>query len=129
MVLHDLAIIDSGVKHKKKEGNYLNITLKTWFNKNTEEVTKGIPAGDHIIVKKIFEKGFEIKKSKYSTFSCLVEYKDKEVGFFLSEREHEEYAKCGGMEDNVKIEAEAYSFVNSENEEKKGVNLKFSLVE
>jgi len=124
MVLHDLEILDSGILNKKTGKNYLNINLTNRFDKVTGEVTKGIPVGDHIIVQKIFEKGYKNEKPNYTIYSCLVRYKGEEVGFPLFEKDHEAFAACGGVDDNIMISTEAW-----QSGSKKGVNVKFTLVE
>ena len=125
MVLQELDILDSGILNKKTDKNYLNINLINRFDKVSGEVTKGIAVGNHIIVQKVFEKGYENIKPKYTIYSCLVRYKGQEVGFPLFDKDHEFFASCGGVDDNIMIAAEEW-----ENKEgKKGVNLRFSLVE
>lgn len=124
MVETQLNIIDSGVLNKKTGKNYLNINLISRFDKVTNVVTEGIPVGDHIIVQKVFEKGYENVKPNYTIYSCLVRYKDQEVGFPLFDKDHDAFAACGGVDDNIMISTEAW-----ESGSKKGVNVKFSLVE
>ncbi len=124
MVLQELEILDSGVKNKKTGKNYLNINLINRFDKVTGEVTKGIAVGNHIVVQKVFEKGYENIKPNYTIYSCLVRYKGEEVGFPLFDKDHEKFAACGGVDDNIMIAAEAW-----EKEGKKGVNLVFTLLE
>ena len=123
-----LDVYDSGKVNQKTGQTYKNIYLKTKVDKATGEVFQGLKAGHHIVVQKVFEKGYEFKGEDYSSFSCLVKYGDHEVTFWLYDKDHEKYAAIGGVDDFVKIEAEAYTY-KTKGVEKKGLALNFSAVE
>jgi hypothetical protein len=115
--------------YKDKIGQDIyNLNLKTKLDKATGEVTVGLKAGHYIIVEKVFPEGYENKKPTYSFFSCRARYEGQEVSFLLNDREHELYKACGGMDDKVKIWAEAYTY-NFQGAEKKGLKLNFEKVE
>lgn len=102
MVEQDLDIVTNG--------DYKNINLKTKINKATGDVVQGISVGNHIIVEKIFAEGREVNMGTYKFYSCGVKYKDEDVTFTCSEKEHEAYAECGGIDDKVKISVEQIEY-------------------
>ena len=74
-----LNIYDSGRVNQKTGKTYKNIVLKTYLNDVTGEVREGLKAGEHVIVQKVFEKGYEKDHGDYKSYSCLVRYGDEEV--------------------------------------------------
>lgn len=123
-----LNIYDSGKVNSKTGKTYKNITLKTYLNQVTGEVKQGLKDKEYIIVQKVFEKGYEIDKGDYKSYSCLARYGDEEVSFFLNEKQHTDYEQAGGVDDFVKIEAESYTFKRG-GKETVALGFKFSLVE
>lgn len=132
MAEQELQIYDTGVEDKKNGGTFKNIYLKTKTKVDPSsgdvDVKKGLADGNHVIVQKVFDKGFKIEKPNYTIFSCKVRYKDEEVTFILNEKEHERYVNTGGMDDKVKITATAFES-NFGGSTRKFMKLDFELVE
>ncbi len=92
----------------KANGTFKNIELKPKLHKGI----KGLDNGNHIIVEKIYKDGLE-KDGQYGKYYIMkVLYKDQEVSFFLSEKEHAEFSKHGDVGDKIKISLNKEPFVN-----------------
>ena len=125
----------------RQNGEYNNLELKTKFERNGkvlkfdekgEKIVKiqGIPNGDHIIVEKVMADGKEIVGKFGTSFTCKVKYQDVECSFFLTVKEHERYAACGGEGDKVKITLKEEVMVNRINGSKTDIQaLYFEKVE
>ncbi len=85
-----------------ENGAYKNINPKPNANKGI----KGLDIDNFITVEKVFAEGLEIasKNPKWSPFySCKVKYKNEEVSFLCSQKEHDIFKEVGGIGDNIKI--------------------------
>jgi K+-transporting ATPase A subunit len=92
-----------------KNGEYNNINLKPNFKKGV----KGLAIDNHIIVEKTkYAEGREIKTKFGSMYSCLVRYKDTDVSFICSDKEHASYVKAGGVGDKIKILMTKFTWTN-----------------
>ena len=88
------------IRTTNKNGKeYKNINLKTRVSAG--EVIQGLEPNTFIIVQKKFPEGRPI--TEYPLFSCGVVYNGEDVSFVLNDKEHEEFKKCGGTGDNIKI--------------------------
>lgn len=97
-------------KYKTKDGETIyNISLKTKVMKDGTTM-QGLISGKHIILEKIFPKGFENKKSDYSTFSINVRYDGKVCSFMLYDKDHAAFEQAGGSGDLVKVAAQSYEY-------------------
>ena len=89
-------------KTSKGDKEYNNLNLKTKVDKATGSVVQGLNVGNHIIVEKgEFAEGKEV--GQYGSFLCNVKYEGVDVAFFLKDKEHPNFAACGGCGDKVKI--------------------------
>lgn len=72
---------------------------------------KALEDGQFAVVEKLSAEGYKNVSDKYKdykgnpavSYSCKVKYADKECSFWLNERQHAQYAVCGGIGDKVKI--------------------------
>lgn len=100
---------------KKNGQKYYNLTLRTTVKDG--KVLQGIdPEGEGIIVEKLTVEGYKNVKFDRPSYSCRVNYKDREVSFFLKEQEHKEFEACGGIGDKVRLttKVEKYTYDNKE---------------
>lgn len=105
-----MKLVPVATKYKTKDGeDVFNISLKTKVQKDGS-VMQGLMDGKHIIIEKIFPKGYENKYADYSSFAVNVKYEGKICSFFLYEKDHTAFEQAGGSGDLVKVAANSYEY-------------------